>query len=493
MVTRKFNKVMFINPSNTMPKDSVRRLTTPLGFLYMGAVLKQHGYDVNIVDSPCEGYYQTRVNGDFISYGLSEDEVEKRIKAFGPDLVGVTSMFTAHQNNANRHCDLVRKVSDAPIVLGGIHPSLDMRASIENPSVDFVVSGEGEYRLLKLLEALNAGAKTFDIDGLAFKQDGRAVINPATTRIEDLDQLPLPARDLVDMERYIKIGVPFGPFSRRERVEQVTTSRGCPFNCNFCSTVNYWGHSFRARSVDSIMKEIDQLAKVYRVEEIQFADDNLTANKKRAKELFKRMIPYQLSWCTPNGLMAQTIDEEMVGLMADSGAYQISLAIESGSDRVRKEIIHKTVPSKDKVKAMIDSFRKRNVQVHGLFILGFPGETREEMEETIAYPRETGFDSASIFLATPLIGSELFRECVEKKYIAPDFIAGDLKHYAMEIPPSSADFVMPGSELEALADNATREFNAWSRERNPGAWEAKYAQFLKRHGDKADLILGRVT
>ncbi|MFC1685685.1 B12-binding domain-containing radical SAM protein [Nanoarchaeota archaeon] len=493
MAKGKYRKVLFLNPSNTMPKDSARRLTTPLGFLYMGALLRDKGYDVKILDSPCEGYHKTSINGDYLTYGLSKEEISNRIKDYNPDIVGITSMFSAHQENAIDHCNLVKKINpDISVVLGGIHPSLAPKESIMNKSVDYVVIGEGEYRALNLLEALNKGETSLSFDGVAYKKNGEAIVNPLINRIKDLNALPQPARDMINMERYIQIGVPFGPFSKEDRVEQVMTSRGCPFDCVFCSTVNYWGHHFRTRSVDNIIEEIDDLTKNYGVKEIQFADDNLTAHKPRAKELFKRLKPYNLSWCTPNGLMIQTLDEEMIDLMAQSGAYQLTFAVESGNERVRKEIINKRVPSKEKVKSLIDICHDKGVQVHGLFIVGFPGEKREEMEDTFNYPYEVGFDSASLFLAHPMIGSRLHKICKEKGYLDSG-VKGDLKHVAIKIPPTSADYIISPGELEKLVIEKTTAFNEYIKKKNPGAWESKFKQFLKRHGDKADLILGRVT
>lgn len=484
---------MLINPSNTMPKDSVRRLAEPLGILYIASVLKKANYDVNILDSTCEGYFNTLIKGDYITYGLSDEEVVERIKEYDPDVVGVSSMFSAHQKNANHHCDLVKSVNeDIIVVLGGIHPSLFPMESVMNKSVDFVIIGEGEFRLLQLLYLLNMGKTDFNFDGVAYKKNNKVTINPATSRIEDLDSIPFPARELIDFEKYIEICVPYAPFPRKERVCQIMTSRGCPFNCIFCSTVKYWGRKFRMRSVDNIIKEVDLMVKKYGIEEIQFPDDNMTVDKERAIELFKRLKEYNLSWCTPHGLMVKTLDEEMIGLMAESGAYQLTFAIESGSERVLKEIIHKSVPPKQTIKTIVDRCHNQDIQVHGMFIVGFPGETREEIYETFQHPFDAGFDSVSFFIANPMPGSELFTQCQDKGYLAPD-AKMDFKSADIVIPKDSPDFVMTRDELISLVDNKTREFNEYSLSKNPYQWELKYNKFLKKHSNNADLILGRVT
>lgn len=483
---------MLINPTNTMPKDSIRRLSSPLGLMYIGAVLKNFGYEVNILDSLCEGYYSTKTEGDYITYGLSDEELTKRITDYEPDVVGITSMFSAHQKSAIAHCNLVKKINpNIPVVLGGIHPSLTPVESVKNKSVDFVIVGEGEFRFLKLLNSLNE-KKRFNFDGVAYKKNGKIIHNPMTSRIENLDTLPLPARELVDMEKYLKIGIPYAPFPRKEKCEQMMVSRGCPFNCVFCSTVKYWGHKFRIRTVSHVLKEVDELVEKYGIQELQFTDDNLTVDKEKAKEIFRSLKPYNLSLCTPHGLMVNTLDEELIDLMADAGIYQLSFAIESGNQKVLKEMVHKPVPEKDKVKKLIKSCHERNIQVHGLFVVGFPGESLKEMNETFAYPYETDVDTASFFLANPMPGSELYERCKKKGYLL-DNPKLDIKHAEINIPKNSPDYVMPREQMEKLVDDETRKFNEYSKKKNPNSWNIKFEQFLKKHKDEEDLILGRVT
>lgn len=491
---KKIQKIMLIMPSNTMPADSIRRIASPLGLLYMAAILKKEGYDVDILDSTLEGYWNTKTSEGYVTYGLTDEEIKKRIQESNPDVVGVSSMFSAHQKNALHHADLAKEVlPNIPIVLGGIHPSLDPIGSIKHHSIDYVILGEGEYRLLKLVNDLNENKTDFDFDGIVYKKEGEPVFKQMTNRIEELDPLPFPARELIDMEKYIKICVPYAPFPRKERVAQIMTSRGCNFNCVFCSTTNFWG-SFRTRSVDNIIKEVDELVNKYGIQELQFSDDNMTIDKERAKELFRRLIPYKLSWCTPHGLMAQTLDDEMIDLMGQSGAYQITIAIESGNTRVREEIINKPVPSKEQIKRIIARCHKNGIQVHGLFVFGFPGETEAEMWDTFQYPYYVDFDSVSFFIANPVPGSRLYNQCKEKGYLPSEETRKiDFKASEINIPENDPNFVMPKEKLIELADSEKRRFNAWRKATDPKGFDLAYEQFLKRHGEQADLILGRVT
>lgn len=489
-------RVLLINPANTIAADSIRRLSAPLGLLYIAAVLEKD-YHVKIIDSACQGYYHHYFDKDktYLTYGLSDEDLKKQITEFQPDIVGVGCMFSAREKNTLHTCQLVREVCpETPVVLGGLHPSLFPENILNSGMADYIIIGEGEFRFKNLIECLNKNIAP-NFDGIAYLKNNTLVINPMKTKIQDIDKIPYPARHLVDMEKYIKIGVPFAPFSRQDRVEGILTSRGCPFNCWFCASVNYWGRHFRTRSVDNIIGEVRELVDKYGIQEIQFVDDNMTVNKQNAMDFFARLKEFKLSWCTPNGLMMGTLDEEMIKLMAESGAYQISVAIESGSERVLKEIIHKPVPSMEQVKKLVDIAHNNGIQVHAMFVMGFPGETKEEIMMTLDYPFEVGFDSASFFIVNPVPGSGLYDYCQEKKYLLADrgYEQMDFKSSNIIIPKDSPDYAIDPEELVELVSVKTREFNEFSKARDPKAWETKFKKFLERHPNDADLILGRVT
>ena len=487
----KYRKIMLINPSNTMLADSLRRVAPPMGLLYIGAVLKKNNYNVKVLDSSCEGYFNTKIKGKYVTYGLEDKEIIKHIENYKPDVVGISSMFSSQWSSTLYHCNLVKKVNKNIItVVGGIHPSLFAEDSIKHKEIDYVIIGEGEYRLLNLLNGLNKNEKP-NFDGVAYKKAGKIFINPMTTRIENLDAIPFPDYSLIDFEKYISIGIPYSPFFKKERVAIVSTSRGCPYHCCFCSTVKFWG-KFRIRSVENILEEIDFLIKKYKIEEIQFSDDNMTINRARSVELFKKLKGRNIVWCTQHGLMAKTLDEELLNLMADSGAYQLTIAIESGSERVLKDIIHKPVPSKERIKELIGVCHKRGVGLHSLFVVGFPGETREEIEKTLNYPFEVGFDSASFFIANPMPGSELHDICKNKGYLV-ETATMDLKNCEINIPKNNPDFFMDGEELEKLVDKKTHEMNEYFLKKSPEQFKAKFEQFLKKHPNMTNQIMGRVT
>ena len=238
ITSKKIEKVLLINPRIAISKGSIRRLPTPLGLLYLGAVLEVENYVVSILDIPCEGYETITANGNYQTYGLKDDEIIKRIKQEAPDFVGVTCNFSNHESEVRHTVELVKSVNQETITcVGGLHPTYFAEKMLGTcKDIDFIILREGEYRLLSLIQALNNGGNYEDQDGLAFRSGDKITVNPATSFISNLDELPFPARHIIDMEKYIDIGLFSNPFPKRGRIAQILTSRGCPFNCFFCAT-----------------------------------------------------------------------------------------------------------------------------------------------------------------------------------------------------------------------------------------------------------------
>jgi len=490
---RRIKKILFIVPPTTLPKDSVKRIAEPLGILYMGAVLKNKGYEVEVFDASCEGYDKHVEKDYYITYGVSDDEIKEQIKKIKPDIVAVSCLLTARENDSLMVCRCAKEVDkNMPVVVGGIHANLFPKKLLNTNLIDFVILGEGEFRLPHLLDDLNEGKDKFDFDGVAYTKDNAQIVNPVQKKIDDINDLPYPDRDLVNMEKYFEIGVPYAPFSAERRVAQVLATRGCPNNCNFCATINLWGRKVRARSVDNIINELKMLKEKYGVKEVQFIDDNLTVNKQMAKELFRKMKSLGLKWCTPNGLMFNTLDKEMIKLMAECGAYQLTFAIESASERVLKNIIHKNVRL-DLVKEMVDEAHKYDISVHGMFLMGFPGETREEIFTTLDFPFKIGFDSVSFFVVNPMPGSQLYQECIDKGYIDETYSAMDFKTAHIKIPKDSPEYNFDVKELEELIDKKTREYNEFAKKLFPERWNRKFKRFLSERKECKSKIMGRVT
>ena len=201
----------------------------------------------------------------------------------------------------------------------------------------------------------------------------------------------------------------------------VVTSRGCPCRCTFCSSTNLWGKHYRTRSAANVLQELDWLVDKFGIEEIKVQDDNLTVNKKRAGEIFQGMIerPYRLHWNTPNGIAVWTLDKEMLAMMKDSGCFEITMAIESGNQKVLDDLIRKPLKL-DKAREINRACRELGISRFAYFIIGFPGETKAQIMDTIKFARELRLDMNAIFIYNPLPGSELFEECLKRGYITEE-------------------------------------------------------------------------
>jgi len=208
----------------------------PLGIAYIASYLREKGVEVELMDCVVEGYYNDIIEKDTRTFGLSDDEIKKRIRKSNPDFVGISCLMTAQKHNALRVCDLVKEV-DANIqtIMGGNHPSVFPTDILADKNVDHVVIGEGEYATLSILQKKEKGI--------------------VRGGVCDVNELPWPARDLLPMDKYIKINMPENIFSPYDRVTQIATSRGCPFHCVFCCTTNTHG-AWRGRKWEDIIEEI---------------------------------------------------------------------------------------------------------------------------------------------------------------------------------------------------------------------------------------------
>jgi len=451
---RRLNKILLATPPYTLFKNDVRRAITPLGLISIAAVLEQNGYELGILDISTEGYYNLKEEGDFVTYGLSEEEIKKRIVEFKPDVFGVSCIFSTQLENAKRTLELAKEVNPKVITLiGGSHPTYALEDMLNCDFLDYIILGEGELPTLQLLESLNNNLDTSNINGIAYKKEGKVIVN-SSQFIENLDDLPMPAHHLINMEKYFEINTPQNPYSKGKRVAQIITSRGCSAKCIFCTTTNFWGNRYRGRSAENVIEEIRHLKQKYNIDEIQFTDDNFTLNKERAMSILDGIKDLNLHWCTPQGIAVWALDEETIGKMKETGCYQLTFAIESGNQEVLNKIIQKPLNLK-RVKPLVDKAKSLGIRTHAFCICGLPGETIEQMHETYNFTKDCDFDSASFFLATPLVGSRLLNICQRNGYLREGMTCNDQLYKIGNI--NTPDF--KSEEVQALVEQFNRDYN----------------------------------
>ncbi len=414
-------KVLLIQPPYTIFRTEEKKCHPPLGLAYLAAAIKNK-HDIVILDALAEGYSQEyHFEKQFLRYGLPFEEIKKRIEEIKPDVVGVSCLFSTQSENAHKVCAIVKEIDKKIItVMGGAHPSAIPEEVLADNNVDFVIIGEGEDTLNKLLTNLeyNGNIQAQDLDGIAFRYNDGFKVNRKSYFKEDLDGASLPYWEIFPLEKYFTINNPHGGVVKNTPFLPVITSRGCPFECIFCSIHNVWGRNYRKRSAENVLLELDYLTKKFGIKEILFEDDNLTLDKERAKAIFKGMADknFNLSWSVPNGIAVQTLDEEMLVLMKNSGCYRISLGIESGDEFVLKKIIKKpTIPKI--ITPIINKAKELGLETIAFFVIGFPGETPTHIKNTFYYAERLGVDIVNLFFAIPLPGTRLLEICREKELI----------------------------------------------------------------------------
>ena len=323
-----------------------------------------------------------------------------------PDLVGIQcyTYDLYHIGDILKNC----KKRNIKTVIGGPHPSTAPLETMEffGEDVDYIFQGESEKGFKMLLDSLSGrkDIKKEEIPGLGWRENGKIRINDKYFE-ENLDTLGIPAWDLIKPETYPE--AQHGAFFRKFPIAPIITTRGCPFSCTFCAGNLIAGKKVRKRSPEDIIKEIKFLYD-RGIREFHIVDDNFTFDRDFAKSVIRSLqgIKLDISWAVPNGIRMDTLDDEILTLMKETGLYLISLGIESGTDRILS--LMKKNMTIEKIKRCVELIKKYNIDMAGFFILGFPGETKEDIERTIDFSLNLDLIRANYFTYLPLPGTESF-------------------------------------------------------------------------------------
>jgi len=425
----KINKILLIAPpAYTFKSGRDISPLPPMGLGYLASVVKKMGIEVKILDCLMLGWdHEERVDKRLVRVGLSNMDITRHIKEFDPDLVGINCQFSRQYKIHHDILSLIKRVKPACItVAGGAHVTVCPEEVLSDPSCDYILLGEAEESFKDLILNLNQGVDIASVDGLGWKSNGNINMNEKKKWVMDLDSIPFPAYDIMDIERYFGLGTSHGP-RYQERFCPVITSRGCPAKCTFCSALKVWGNKFRARSVDNVIEEMRLLKSRYGIGELMFEDDNVTANPNRAKELFLRMAKenFNFVWDTPNGVGVWSMDEEMIDLMKLSGCIKLNFPVESGSQDILNTVIKKPL-NLNKVKKLIKHCQEIGLDYGMFLVIGLPGEKISDMWQSFRFAVDCGAYNPHVSVATPYPGTELFMTCKEKGYFAREFKLDDL-------------------------------------------------------------------
>ena len=401
---RRIKRVMLTQPNYSWFSRRARRLL-PYNLGLLNAALKKALYESWIFDPNFQD--------------LSEQAVREELIRTKPDAVGITSFSTEYIRETTRMSQLVKEeLPQAIVILGGVLATVLPGKAMEDPNVDCLVIGEGEYRLPRLLHELNSEkCNLSSIDGLVWGQP--PVIQPMKGFISNLDEIDFSDYGNLDLSSYGNYAPKYGHEYRPRQFPFATTltSRGCPYRCIFCASEVMSGRKVRLRSAANVLEEIDILHRENGIREVIFLDDHFLADRDRAIEIMKGLIDrnYGMTWKCVN-VSIWHLDRQLLELMQKSGCYQLTLSPESGSQRVLKRIIKKPVML-DKVPHILGLARRLNFQIVVNFISGFPGETWDQIRQTYKYAESLNVDLVNFHIATPLPKTELMQIALRGGYL----------------------------------------------------------------------------
>ena len=390
-------KVTFLNPPQTNSKYKFLGVVAPsLGIGYMAAVLEKNGYDVDVLDAS--------------ALELTYDEIGEEILKRNPDIVSISAL-TPTIGVALDSADKIKQVKpDTIVVLGGYHPTFEYESVLEEPSVDVVVRGEGEYTFLDLVRTVENGGDLADVQGLAFHDENNfsLVVTPDRPIIEDLDELPFPAFHLFPMEKYRILNI-------TTNVATIITTRGCPMQCSFCSSAALHGHHLRRRSPENVCDEIEVRLNEQNIDTIAFMDDTFTLNKKFVRDFCAEIKRRNLKFWWGCTSRVDTLDEELLQLMKDSGCITIFIGVES-ADQQMLEKMNKNI-TVSKTEKAFKLARKVGIRTIASCVIGMPEDTKESMKKTIDFVKSLNPNYALYSLATPYPGTRFYNETFKKNLI----------------------------------------------------------------------------
>lgn len=390
-------KVLFVNPPQTASKYKFMGvIAPPLGIAYMAGVLQENHIDVEILDASAEDM-------DF-------KDVEKELLKRKPDLVALTAL-TPTIGRALETAQVVKEtLPDSIVVMGGYHPTFNFIETLEDENVDIVIRGEGEYIMLNLVQALENQSSLHDVKGIVFedKNSKEIVVNPEAPLIQDLDELPFPALNLLPMKKYRLLDMD-------THMTTMITTRGCPMQCSFCSSAAMHGKKIRERSVENIVDEIEYLKTNYDIDTIAFMDDTFTLKKRKVMaicdEILKRNI--EIMWgCTSR---VDTLDEKLLKKMKEAGCITIFIGVESADQQQLDNMCKNTTITK--IENAFKIAHKLKIRTIASVALGMPGDTKEIMNKTVKFVHKLKPNYAIYSLATPYPGTRFYKEAFEKNLI----------------------------------------------------------------------------
>lgn len=353
-------KILLICPSSGIP---FKGDNYPIGLLYLAGALEKDGHEILV-----KNYYGK-------AWDKVKGEIVKMIENYSPDILGL-SCSTMNRVSCFKLSKIAKKIiPKIKIIMGGVHASSMYKQILENFPVDAIVLGEGEITTPKLVSALEKNKPLKNICGIAFKNKGKIHANPRLEFIQNLDELPIPKHEL------------FAENIKETGEAVMITSRGCPFNCIFCSTTQYWGRQWRPRSAKNVVDEIEYIVKkVPFVKKIRINDDTFFLDNQRVIDICNEIIRRKLKIRWTGCGRLDVISKEMLLKLKETGFEDIAYGVESGSSKILK-VINKKI-TKEQIKKAIKLTNEVGLNYYIFLMVGNPGETWETVKESARFLSE---------------------------------------------------------------------------------------------------------
>jgi len=410
------------------------------GLHCLAAIAKQDGHDVNV-------------------FQLVDIESAKRVLDYSPDVLAFSSV-ACHYDSSLKIAEFIKNQNPhIKIIFGGSHTSSypqGLEDALRKKIIDYGIVGEADLSFRELLSGLNNPRKT--LEGLVFIDDGLLKINPKGIRIKNLDDLPFAYRDPEILSRTKIRTIMNPPPSQQINTATTAYSRGCPFNCTFCSSRDIWGRNVVWRSAKNVVDEIEELKEKYRTNTLFFTDLSFNSNQGKVKELCNELIKRKvdIKWlalarvATPDGVNA-LIDEDLLRTMYEAGCRKLGYGLESVIPEFQ-ENFKKKIDSEMMID-IIEKGHKMGILHKGYMVMGHPGESKETIKKTLSMLRKIRFDEIKITFLTPFPGSEFYRQ---QKSIG-NLITEDFSRYSTDEPVLKCPN-LSHSELIRIRENLYKEY-----------------------------------
>jgi len=416
--------VSFVRGPIVSSENAINNEATPsIAFAYLGAYILNLGYPFCIVDAVAEGLNQFWKDSDFSGFhcqGLTYNEIIKRIPS-NSKVIAFSAMFSGEWPFIRKMVNMVReKYPNALFIAGGEHiTALTEYALRDCPALDVAVRGEGEHVLYEVLEAHRTGENFENIGGVSFiSETGEYIKVDTVTRIREVNKVPWPIWPEGYLEMFWDSGKSYGVLTEKDM--PIMASRGCPYQCTFCSSPQMWTTRYTLRDINDLINEIKSYKKRYDITALQFYDLTAIIKKDWTIEFSNRLISegLNLRWSLPSGTRSEALDAETLAMLKKTNCNYLVYAPESGSEETLKKI--KKRIKLQKITESILEAKKQGLVIRTNLIIGFPHETRKNVFATLKYGfylAWKGVDEVSINIFSPYPGTEIFNELLQKKKI----------------------------------------------------------------------------